>query len=221
MHIVEKVLRHKVTKVGLLSALGIPLLLITYQIVKEFQVPGSVFGADPGKEVVDFLGEWSIRILYLTLAVSSIARLTKTPQLIRYRRGVGLWAFFYVICHFLSYFAFIVALDIHQLYVSVYKRPYIVVGALALLTLIPLAITSTNGWQRRLRRNWKRLHRLVYITAIAAWIHLFWLEKGSFEESAVYGIVLTLLLVERLAHTIKRRRARPPPQGNTQLRNEH
>ncbi|MCY4657431.1 MAG: sulfoxide reductase heme-binding subunit YedZ [Gammaproteobacteria bacterium] len=184
------------------------MLVLVARIVQEFLSPGSSFGADPAKEVVDHLGEWSIRILFLTLVVSSIARLTGTPRLIRMRRMVGLWAFAYVICHFLSYFALLIGFDFVELYLSVYKRPYIIAGAVALLLLIPLAVTSTNGWQRRLRRNWARLHRLVYIIAIAAWIHLFWQERATIVESAIYGIILLLLFSERLANTIKQRRRR-------------
>ena len=208
MSTLNNVLQHSGTKVCVVLLLGLPLYVLVFRFIQEIFAPGSSFGADPGKEVVDYLGEWSIRVLYLTLALSSIARLTSTPTLIRFRRAFGLWAFAYVILHFLSYFAFLIGFDIVDLYMSVYKRPYIIVGAIALLSLIPLAITSTNQWRRRLGRNWIKLHRLVYVTAIAAWIHLFWLEKATFEESAIYGVILLLLAAERIANTINRRRRR-------------
>ena len=208
MAIRESFFKHPLTKIGVVLLASIPMLVLGVRVALELSVPGTVFGADPGKEVVDFLGEWSLNLLFVTLTVSSLARLAGTPELIRYRRTLGLAAFTYVICHFLSYFAFLVNFDILELFRSVYKRPYIVAGMVALVTLIPLAITSTDGWRRRLRRNWSRLHKLVYVTAIAGWIHLFWQEKGAYEESAIYGIILLLLFAERIAHTIKRRKRR-------------
>ena len=208
MQTVDKVLRSRVTKFVVICALGIPMFVLCLRLAQEFMQPGSAFGADPADEIVDYLGQWSIRMLFITLGVSSIARLTKTPLLIRIRRACGVWAFFYVLVHFLSYFAFLTGFDLEELYRSIYKRPYIVFGMIALTVLIPLVITSTNGWQRRLRRNWQRLHRLVYVAAIAAWIHLFWQEKASFEESAIYGVILLALFAERLANTIIRKRKR-------------
>lgn len=213
MQTIDNVLRSSFTKFVVICALGVPMLVLGGRLAREFMQPGSAFGADPADEIVDYLGQWSIRMLFITLGVSSVARLTKTPLLIRIRRACGVWAFCYVLVHFLSYFAFLTGFDIEELYQSIYKRPYIVFGMIALTVLIPLAITSTNGWQRRLRRNWQRLHRLVYIAAIAAWIHLFWQEKASFEESAIYGIILVVLFAERLANTIIRRRKRSRSVG--------
>ena len=200
-------IRHFGTRLFVILALSIPLNVLVYRVFKELIEPGSSFGADPAKEVVDHLGEWSIRMLYLTLLVSSLARITKTPALIRQRRSVGLWAFVYVIFHVVSYLGLLANFDLTVLIGDLTKRPYIIAGALGLLCLIPLAITSTNGWQRRMGRNWRKLHRLVYVAAVAVWIHLFWLEKATFEESAIYGTILLVLFFERIAHTIKRRRA--------------
>lgn len=214
MQVIDSLLRSKSAKLVVILTLGIPLFLLCFRLVRELMQPGSAFGADPADEIVDYLGEWSIRMLFLTLGIASIARLTKTPLLIRFRRIFGVWAFCYVLTHFLSYFAFLTGFDLGELYRSIYKRPYIVAGAVALTILIPLVITSTNGWQRRLRRNWQRLHRLVYIAAIAAWVHLFWQEKASFEESAIYGVILLVLFAERVANTIIRRRKRLQSVGH-------
>jgi len=160
--------------------LALPLALLGIDVWREFQLPGSGLGPDPGEDVVHHLGTWGLRTLLLTLAVSPASRLFKRPQLVRYRRMVGLWAFTYLVLHFLSYFWLLggyaagVAIDgrrlgfAEALVMDIYKRPYITAGFLALVLLIPLAITSTRGWQRRLRRRWKTLHRLVYPAAIAA-----------------------------------------------------
>ena len=97
---------------------------------------------------------------------------------------------------------------------DVYKRPYITVGLGALLALVPLAVTSTRGWQRRLGRRWKALHRLIYPAAIAAWIHLLWLSKASYQDAIVYGLVLAALFGERIAFALRRRAAKAGPLAN-------
>lgn len=196
--------------------LAIPLVLLGVDVWREFQLPGSGLGPDPGEEVVHHLGTWGLRTLLLTLAVSPASRLLKRPQLVRYRRMVGLWAFTYLVLHFLSYFWLLggfavgVAIDgrrlgfAEALIMDIYKRPYITAGFLALVLLTPLAVTSTRGWQRRLRRRWKTLHRLVYPAAIGAWTHLLWLSKGSFMDPFVYGLVLVVLFGERIAVRIRK-----------------
>ena len=186
----------------------IPLFRLAYQIALEINLPGSGLGADPGKEIVSHLGEWSIRILYLTLAVSSLSRIFKVPGLIFHRRLCGLFAFSYVVIHFMSYILFVSSLSLSSMADDIAQRPYILVGFLAYLSLIPLAVTSTHGWRRRLGLNWKRLHRLIYVAAALAWIHLFWLEKASFEESAIYGIILVVLFGERIYDRWQRQRKR-------------
>ena len=198
------------------GVLAIPLVLLGVDVWREFQLPGSGLGPDPGEEVVHHLGTWGLRTLLLTLAVSPASRLLKRPQLVRYRRMVGLWAFTYLVLHFLSYFWLLggfavgVAIDgrrlgfAEALIMDIYKRPYITAGFLALVLLIPLAVTSTRGWQRRLRRRWKTLHRLVYPAAIGAWTHLLWLSKGSFMDPFVYGLVLVVLFGERIAVRIRK-----------------
>ena len=198
------------------GVLAIPLVVLGVDVWREFQLPGSGLGPDPGEEVVHHLGTWGLRTLLLTLAVSPASRLLKRPQLVRYRRMVGLWAFTYLVLHFLSYFWLLggfavgVAIDgrrlgfAEALIMDIYKRPYITAGFLALVLLIPLAVTSTRGWQRRLRRRWKTLHRLVYPAAIGAWTHLLWLSKGSFMDPFVYGLVLVVLFGERIAVRIRK-----------------
>ena len=178
--------------------LALPLAAVGLDVWRELHAPGSGFGPDPAEELTHRLGAWALRALLLTLAVSSLARLLRRPWLVRFRRMAGLWAFAYVVLHFLGYLALLAGFDPAAVVADLALRPYITAGFLALVLLLPLAVTSTRGWQRRLRRRWRQLHRLVYPAAAAAWIHLLWLSKGSFAEPAWYGLALALLLGERV-----------------------
>ncbi len=111
-----------------------------------------------------------------------------------------------VCLHVTSYVLLLARIDVMVILADFTDRPYIIAGLTALCSLIPLAITSTRGWRRKLRQNWNRLHRLIYIAAIAAWIHLFWLERATFEESAIYGAILVALFGERIVNTIRTRK---------------
>ena len=122
----------------------------------------------------------------------------------------GLWAFTYVVLHFSAYLWLLGGFALETLAGDIVKRPYITVGFLALVMLIPLAVTSTRRWQRRLGRRWKTLHRLVYPAAIAAWTHLLWLSKGGFMDPFVYGLVLAVLFGERIAFRIRKQRRAAP-----------
>lgn len=190
--------------VGIL--LSIPFLLLLNDVRIELIHPGSGLGPDPGEALVDRLGTWSIRVLYLTLLVSSISRLLKLPVLIQHRRTFGLWAFAYVVLHLAAYFSALAGFDIDVVLGDFSKRPYIIVGLIALCLLIPLAITSTRGWQRRLGLNWRRLHRIVYVAAVLALVHLWMQEKASFFDTFLYGSILLLLFIERLSGAVRRLR---------------
>lgn len=183
-----------------------PLALLAVDVWREFEVPGSGLGPDPADELVRTLGTWGLRILLLTLAVSPASRVLRRPRLVRYRRMVGLWAFTYIVLHFTAYLVVLAGFELANIAADVVKRPYITVGFTALVLLIPLAVTSTRGWQRRLGRRWRMLHRLVYPAALAAWTHLMWLSKGGFMDPFVYGAILVLLFGERVAAQLRRRR---------------
>ena len=183
--------------------LALPLALLGVDVWRELQAPGSAFGPDPAAELTHRLGAWALRMLLLTLAVSPLARLLRKPWLVRVRRMIGLWAFAYAVLHFMSYLGPLAGFALTTVIEDLAKRPYITVGFAALVALVPLAITSTRGWQRRLRRRWKTLHRLVYPAAIAAWVHLLWLSKGSTMDPFIYGVVLALLFGERIAHRMR------------------
>lgn len=199
-----------IAKAVVFGLLALPLVLLGVDVWRELQLPGSGFGPDPNEEILHYLGQWALRILLLTLAVSPAARLLRKPRLVRFRRMAGLWAFAYVVLHFASYLLPMAGNTLEViLEFTLYKKPYATAGFLALLLLVPLAVTSTRGWQRRLGRRWRTLHRLVYPAAIVAWIHLLWLSKGGFMDPFIYGLVLALLFGERIAvRILRQRRAR-------------
>lgn len=175
-----------------------PLGWLAYAIVREVGSPGSALGPDPGAAVVRFLGEWGIRFLLLALAVSPLRRLLGWPALARVRRLVGLWAFAYLALHFVAYLTFLAGFDWGAIVDDLAERTYITAGALALLALVPLAVTSTRGWQRRLGRRWVELHRLVFVAALLGLVHFWWLIKDGYGEAVAYSAVFLLLMAERV-----------------------
>ncbi|MYE53262.1 MAG: sulfoxide reductase heme-binding subunit YedZ [Gammaproteobacteria bacterium] len=180
------------------TLLSLPLAWLGFAIYQEAQLPGSALGADPGEAVLLFLGEWGMRTLLLALSVSTLRRRLGYPPLLRIRRLVGLFAFTYLSLHFLFYLGFFAEFDWRLIFEDISERPYITVGFAALLMLLALAVTSTNGWQRRLRRRWRQLHRLVYPASALGLLHLWWLTKEGYGEVAAYGVWLLLLYLDRL-----------------------
>ncbi len=154
-------------------------------------------GADPAEYIVRFLGEWGLRVLLLSLAISSFARRLRKPALIRLRRLVGLFAFAYLSAHFAGYVWLLAEARWSEILADFFERPYISAGLVGWVMLLPLAVTSTRGWQRRLGRRWRLLHRLVYPALLAGLIHLFWLTKDGFGEVALYALLGIALLAER------------------------
>jgi sulfoxide reductase heme-binding subunit YedZ len=156
-------------------------------------------GANPVEYITHATGNWTLRLLLVTLAITPARRLFKQPQLTRFRRPLGLFAFFYVCLHFTTWFLLDKSLSLDEMWKDVIKRPFITMGFLAFVAMIPLAITSTAGWIRRLGgKNWQRLHRLVYLSAIAGVIHYYWLVKSDVRLPIMYGVILTILLALRL-----------------------
>ena len=165
-------------------------------------------GADPAKTIVLFTGEWTIYFLFITLSVTPFRRLLKWNWLMPHRRMLGLFALFYGLLHLLSYLIFILGLDFSRLVSETLKRPYITVGFPALLILVALGITSTQKMMRRMGKNWVKLHRLVYLALILAWIHVLWQVRSSYFEAAVYGAVVAVLLGIRLFWAFKKNKHR-------------
>lgn len=169
-------------------------------------------GVNPIDTITRFTGSWSLFILLATLAVTPLRRITGRNDLIRYRRMLGLFAFFYAALHFSTYMVLDLYFDFSAIAKDILKRPYITVGFSALVLMIPLAATSTSGMIRRLGKRWQQLHYLVYVIAILGVIHFYWLVKSDISRPAQYGLVLILLLGIRLyykwsAASAPRRRA--------------
>lgn len=158
-----------------------------------------VLGANPAEFITRSLGDWCLRFLLITLTVTPLRRMTGWNGLLRLRRMLGLYAFFYGVMHFTSYVSFDHVFDVVAIAKDVVKRPFITVGFTMLILLIPLAVTSTNAMVRRLgAQNWRALHRLIYPIAALAVLHFWWMVKKDVTEPAIYATVLAVLLGYRL-----------------------
>jgi methionine sulfoxide reductase heme-binding subunit len=166
-------------------------------------------GANPIEFITLDTGFWTLVLLMTTLAVTPLRRLTGWNRLIRFRRMLGLFAFFYATLHFLTYVALDLFFDFGAVAADIVKRPYITVGFTAFVLLIPLAVTSTKGAIRRLGRNWLRLHRLIYVSAALAVLHFYWKKsaKSDIGEPLIFAAILAALLLFRIAHRLWMRRA--------------
>ena len=163
-------------------------------------------GANPAEALIRALGDWTLRFLCLTLAVTPLRVRTRTPQLARFRRMLGVFTFFYACLHLLAYAWLDMGLEPAEIGRDILKRPFILVGFATWLLLLPLALTSANRAVRWLGgRQWQALHRLVYLIAGLALLHFFWMRSGKndFAEVAVYGAVIGTLLLERLVRYFK------------------
>jgi sulfoxide reductase heme-binding subunit YedZ len=160
---------------------------------------GVGLGANPIEALEHGTGDWTLRFLLITLAVSPLRKWLGVPALIRFRRMFGLFAFFYGCLHFATYLGLDKFLNIHEILADVVKRKYITVGFTAWILLVPLAATSTAGWIRRLGgKRWQALHRLIYLSGIAGVIHYLWLVKADIRQPLEYGAILAVLLAYRL-----------------------
>ena len=155
-------------------------------------------GANPVEEILHRFGKWGLNFLLITLCVTPLQRLTRWNWLIRYRRMLGLFVFFYISMHFLTYALLDQRLDLSAVGEDIVERPYITLGMTGLLLLIPLAVTSTNKMMRRLGSRWKKLHRLIYVIAILGVWHFFWQVKKDIQEPAIYAGILAVLLLVRI-----------------------
>ena len=157
-------------------------------------------GVNPIEDITHRTGNWALRLLLATLAVTPIRRLAGWQHIIRFRRMLGLFAFFYATLHFSTYLVFDHFFDLLLIIEDVAERRYVTAGFLGFVLMIPLAVTSTRGWIRRLGRRWTSLHRLVYVSAAAGVVHFLWLVKIDLVEPLVYAAILAVLLGGRAAH---------------------
>ncbi len=167
-------------------------------------------GPNPAEALIRSTGDWVLRFLCITLAVTPLRQWTATPALARFRRMLGLFAFFYLVLHFLSYAWLDMGLDIQAITKDIPKRPFALVGFLAFLLMLPLAATSFNRAIKALgAARWKALHKLVYVIVLLGLLHFFWMRaaKNNFAEVAVYAAVIALLLGWRIWQAVKARSA--------------
>ena len=163
--------------------------------------------ANPIKDITEDTGTWALRFLLLTLCVTPFCKLTRWNEVIRYRRMLGLYAFFYGFLHFLTYAWLDQFFSLPDIVQDVYKRPFITAGFSAFVVMIPLAITSTKKWIARLGgRQWQLLHRLTYVGAIAGVVHYLWLVKADTERPLIYGFLLAILLGVRVLKLLRSNR---------------
>jgi sulfoxide reductase heme-binding subunit YedZ len=178
-----------------------PLAAIVWPFWRGYILP------NPLEFIQHATGDWTLRFLLITLTISPLRKLVHIPELIRFRRMLGLFAFFYACLHFTTYLWFDKVFDVHEIWKDVYKRPFITVGFTAFVLLIPLAITSTAGWIRRLGgRRWQMLHRAIYVSAVCGVIHYYWLVKSAVIRPLTYAALVALLLGWRVVDWLVRRK---------------
>jgi len=208
-------LRSRWTKLAVFLVCLAPFGLLAWRFYRATVLFELTLGPNPLETLTHFTGDWTIRLICATLAITPLRKLLGLPDLIRYRRMIGLFAFFYGCLHFTIYLYFDKLFDFHEIVKDVAKRPFITMGFASFLCMLPLAATSTAGWIRRLGgKRWQRLHRLVYGSGIAAVVHYYWLVKSDVRLPLLYGaIVGTLLLFRAVAPRLAGKRQARPARG--------
>ncbi|HVB55417.1 MAG TPA: protein-methionine-sulfoxide reductase heme-binding subunit MsrQ [Candidatus Acidoferrales bacterium] len=202
------ILTNKWTKVLVFALCLVPLAVLVWR----------GFHRDLTLNPVEFVehttGDWTLRFLVITLAISPLRKILRLPQLIRFRRMLGLFAFFYVCLHFTTWVTIDQYFDWHSMLKDIHKRPFITVGFAGFVLLIPLAITSSAGWIRRLGgRRWRLLHRAIYLTAVAGVIHYYWLVKSDVRKPLEYAGIVGILLAWRVGEWMYGRWRKPTPRA--------
>jgi sulfoxide reductase heme-binding subunit YedZ len=202
---VRALLVSKWTKVAVFLICLIPFANLLWRFIK-----GNL-GINPVETLQHGTGDWTIRFIVFTLCITPFRKLFKLPDLIRFRRMLGLFAFFYVCLHFLTYLGPDQSFDVSGMWKDVAKRPFITVGFAAFVSLIPLAITSTAGWIRRIGgKRWQMLHRLIYFAAVCGVVHYYWLVKSDVRKPLFYGALVGILLLWRVVDWFFKRRSQAP-----------
>ena len=182
----------KYFKPGVFVLSTIPFVLIVYKIFYN------KLGPEPVKEITHFTGEWTLIFICLTLAMSPLKRFTNFNFWIKIRRMLGLFVFFYASLHLLTYVGIDYRFSLQPIFDDVVKKKYIFVGFAAWILLIPLTITSSQKMMFLLKKNWKKLHRLIYVIAILGSLHFIWLSKTIYFKPLIYFVLITVLLVLRI-----------------------
>jgi sulfoxide reductase heme-binding subunit YedZ len=210
----NRFLSSKWTKLALFLLSLVPLGILLWLVWQAYSTgnPTEYVSANPIEYITHYTGDWTIRFICFTLCITPLRLLLNQPKITGFRRMLGLFAFFYGCLHLSAW----IFLDPRQntiaaIWEDIVKRRYITVGMLAFVAMVPLAITSTAGWVRRLTfKRWKRLHRLIYLTAIAAVIHYYWLVKSDVRLPLMYAAIVAILLVYRIVVWMRKRNASAP-----------
>jgi len=169
----------------------VPFILLAWGAIND------TLGTNPVEEMTRQTGEWTLRFILITLTITPLRKLTKQSWLIKLRRMLGLFTFFYVCLHFTTYIWFDQYFDWAEILIDIPKRPFITVGFTAFVLLIPLAFTSTNKMMKRLKKNWVKLHKLIYVIAMLGVLHFLWVVKADTFEPLIYFVILMTLLSYR------------------------
>jgi sulfoxide reductase heme-binding subunit YedZ len=197
---VRRLLTSKWTKAALFFICLVPFASLCWRALH------ADLGANPVEFVQHATGDWTLRFLVFTLSITPLRKLLNLPDLIRFRRMLGLFAFFYVCLHFLTYIGPDQSFDLGGMWKDVQKRRYVTVGFTAFVLLIPLALTSTAAWVRRLGgRRWQMLHRAIYVSAVCGVIHYYWLVKSDVRKPLFYAALVGILLLWRLGNWFLKR----------------
>ncbi|SHN07802.1 protein-methionine-sulfoxide reductase heme-binding subunit MsrQ [Phytopseudomonas punonensis] len=184
--------------------LGVFVLVAIWPLYWLYQAWSFALGPDPGKVLVERLGLGALILLLITLSMTPLQKLSGWSGWMAVRRQLGLWCFAYATLHLVAYAVFILGLDWSQLAVELRKRPYIIVGAIALFGLLLLAVTSNRYSQRRLGKSWKKLHRLIYLILPLGLLHMLWIVRADLEEWTIYAVVGVVLLLLRIPALMRR-----------------
>ena len=219
----NRFLSSKWTKLALFLLSLVPFGVLLWLVWQAYSTgnPTEYVSANPIEYITHYTGDWTIRFICFTLCITPLRMLVNRPQITGFRRMLGLFAFFYGCLHLSAW----IFLDPRQntmaaIWEDIVKRRYITVGMLAFLAMVPLAITSTAGWVRRLTfKRWKRLHRLIYVTAVSGVIHYYWLVKSDVRLPLMYAAIVTVLLGYRIIAWMRKRNApaRRAPQPTTSV----
>ena len=179
----------------------IPFALLVFGAIND------TLGSNPVETLTHETGQWALRFLLIGLSVTPLRRILKINWLIKLRRMIGLFAFFYAVMHFITYIWLDQFFDWAEILIDIPKRPFITIGFASFLLLLPLALTSSNAMQRRLKKNWSKLHKLVYVIPVLVIIHFLWSLKADFSEPAVYAVLFSMLISYRIYYSQRIKKA--------------
>ncbi|MES2189303.1 MAG: protein-methionine-sulfoxide reductase heme-binding subunit MsrQ [Pseudomonadota bacterium] len=208
----QKLLLHPAAKPILFLICLLPFAWLAWNVVQAQMGHANVLGANPAEHLIRATGDWTLRFICIVLAVTPLRVISNTPTLTRFRRMLGLFAYFYVVLHLLSYSWFDMGFDVPDIAKDIAKRPFILVGFAAFVLLTPLAATSFNAAIKAMgAKRWQTLHKLVYLISGLGLLHFFWMRAGknNFAEVFVYAAIVAMLLGWRVVQYLKKKKPRP------------